>query len=45
MNGGIEVDYKQEIIDMIEKMQNLRFLAMAYGFVRRLYREEKEQGM
>lgn len=39
------MDYKQEIIDMVEKMQNLRFLKMAYGFVRRLYREEKEQGM
>lgn len=38
------MDYKKEIIEMIEKMNNLRFLKMAYGFVRRLYREEKKQG-
>ena len=38
------MDYKKEIIEMIEKMSNLTFLKMAYGFVRRLYREEKEQG-
>jgi hypothetical protein len=36
--------YKKEIIEMIEKMSNLTFLKMAYGFVRRLYKEEKEQG-
>ena len=38
------MDYKKEIIEMIEKMSNLTFLKMAYGFVRRLYKEEKEQG-
>lgn len=39
------MDYKKEIIEMIEKMSNLTFLKMAYGFVRRLYKEEKEQGV
>lgn len=38
------MDYKKEIIEMIEKMSNLTFFKMAYGFVRRLYKEEKEQG-
>lgn len=41
---GRKMDYKKEIIEMIEKMSNLTFLKMAYGFVRRLYKEEKEQG-
>lgn len=37
------MDYKKELLEMIEKMESIRFLAMAYGFVGRLYRIEKEQ--
>lgn len=38
------MDYKKEIIDMVEKMENIRFLKMVYGFTRRLYQDEKKQG-
>lgn len=34
------MDYKMEIIKMVEKMSNSRFLKMIYGFSRRLYQEE-----
>ena len=37
------MDYKKELLEMIQKMDNIRFLAMAYGFVGRLYEIEKEQ--
>ena len=37
------MDYKKELLVMIQKMENIRFLAMAYGFVGRLYKIEKEQ--
>jgi len=37
------MDYKKELLEMIQKMENIRFLAMAYGFVGRLYQKEKEQ--
>ena len=37
------MDYKKELLEMIQKMENMRFLAMAYGFVGRLYKTEKEQ--
>ena len=36
------MDYKKELLEMIQKMENIRFLAMAYGFVGRLYQKEKE---
>ena len=25
------MDYKKELLEMIQKMENIRFLAMAYG--------------
>lgn len=34
------MDYKQSIIEMINKINTEWFLRMIYGFVRRLYREE-----
>lgn len=34
------MEYKMGIIEMVEKMSNLRFLKMIYGFSRRLYQEE-----
>ena len=37
------MDYKKELLEMIQKMENIRFLAMAYGFIGRLYKIEKEQ--
>lgn len=36
--------YRKEILEMVEKLKTPRFVTMAYGFVRRLYREEKELG-
>lgn len=36
------MDYKKELLEMIQKM-DIRFLAMAYGFVGRLYQKEKER--
>lgn len=38
------MDYKKEILEMVESIENERFIKMIYGFVRRLFREEKEQG-
>lgn len=35
------MDYKKEIIKMVNKMENFDFLEMIYGFVKRLYKEEK----
>lgn len=37
------MDYKKELLEMIQKMENIRFLAMAYGFGGRLYQKEKER--
>lgn len=37
------MDYKKELLEMIQKMENIRFLVMAYGFVGRLYQKEKER--
>lgn len=37
------MDYKKELLEMIQKMENIRFLAMDYGFVGRLYQKEKER--
>lgn len=33
--------YRKEMLDMAEKLKTPRYVTMAYGFVRRLYREEK----
>lgn len=35
------MNYKKEIIKMVNKMENLEFLEMIYGFVKRLHKEEK----
>lgn len=35
------MDYKKKIIEMVNKMNNQKFLQMIYGFIKRLYREEK----
>ena len=37
-------DYKNEIIEMIEKMESVRFLAMIYSFTHTLFEKEKKQG-
>ena len=33
------MDYKKELLEMIQKKENIRFLAMAYAFVGRLYQK------
>lgn len=38
------MDYKKEIIEMIEKMESIRFLAMIYSFAHTLFEKEKKQG-
>lgn len=40
----MNVNYKKKAIEMIENIENERFLKMIYGFVRRLFKEEKEPG-
>ncbi len=35
-------DRKEEIIEMLREIENPQFIDMIFGFVRRLYREEKE---
>ncbi len=37
------MNYKQKIIELIEKIENQEFLEMLYGFVKRLYKEEKAE--
>lgn len=34
--GGIYVDYKKEIIEMIEKIENARWLRAIYVFIKTL---------
>lgn len=34
--GGIYVDYKKEIIEMIEKIENVRWLRTIYVFIKTL---------
>ena len=41
--GGIYVDYKKEIIEMVEKMHNITFIAMIHAFAKKLYQKEKGQ--
>ena len=38
------MDYKKEIIEMVEKMESVRFLAMIYSFAHTLFEKEKKQG-
>ena len=33
--------YRKEMLDMVGKLKTPRYVTMAYGFVRRLYREER----
>lgn len=42
--GGLFMDYKKEIIEMVEKMESVRFLAMIYSFAHTLFEKEKKQG-
>lgn len=44
MLGGVYVDYKKEIIEIVEKMESIRFLAMIYSFAHTLFEKEKKQG-
>lgn len=37
------MNYKKEIIEMVEKMHNIRFLSMIYGFTHTLFEKEKKQ--
>lgn len=38
------MDYKKEIIEIVEKMESIRFLAMIYSFAHTLFEKEKKQG-
>lgn len=38
------MNYKKEIIEMVDKMHNIRFLAMIYSFTHTLFEKEKKQG-
>ena len=38
------MDYKKEIISMIQKIESVRFLAMIYSFTHTLFEKEKKQG-
>ena len=35
--------YRKEMLDMAGKLKNPKYVTMAYGFVRRLYREENQE--
>lgn len=37
------MDYKKEIIGMIQKIESVRFLAMIYSFTHTLFEKEKNQ--
>lgn len=38
------MDYKKEIIEIIEKMHNITFIAMIHAFAHTLFEKEKKQG-
>lgn len=38
-----DMDYKKEIIGMIQKIESVRFLAMIYSFTHTLFEKEKNQ--
>ena len=40
--GGLFMDYKKEIIEMIQKIQNESMIKFIYGCVKRAYNEERE---
>lgn len=35
------MNYKEELIEMIEKMHNITFIAMIHAFAKRMYQKEK----
>lgn len=37
------MNYKKEIISMIQKIESVRFLAMIYSFTHTLFEKEKNQ--
>ena len=37
------MDYKKEIIEIVEKMESIRFLAMIYSFAHTLFEKEKSR--
>ena len=37
------MDYKKEIIGMIQKIESVRFLAMIYSFTHTLFEKEKNR--
>ena len=39
------MDYKKEIIEMIEKMHNITFIAMIHAFAHTLFEKEKLKKM
>mgnify|MGYP006958782546 CR=1 FL=1 len=42
--GEMNMNYKKKVIEMIEKMESVRFLAMIYSFTHTLFEKEKKQG-
>ena len=41
MEMSEEEYYKEKIIAMVKEIKSLKFIHMMYGFVKRLYKEEK----
>lgn len=41
MEYGFDIDYRQQIINMVTEIKTDRFLKMIYGFVRVLFKEER----
>lgn len=39
--GGLFMDYKKEIIEMIQKIHNESMIKFIYGCVKRVYSEER----
>ena len=39
--GGVYVDYKKEIIEMIQEIHSEKILNLIYWFVKRGYKEER----
>lgn len=39
--GGLFMDYKKEIIEMIQKIHNESMIKFIYGCVKRVYNEER----
>lgn len=39
------MDYKKEIIEIVKKMESIRFLAMIYSFAHTLFEKEKSRGV